>query len=374
MSSDPMNDVPAAAALRAALEQFRADLQHVADADELYALQVRTLGKKGVVTELRKELGSAPAEARKALGQVFNDVKTAIEAELEAWRTTLAERALARELQRFEDLTLPAREERPRGTIHPITATRRALEATFSRLGFAVMHGPHVESERYNFDMLNFRPEHPARDMQDTFFVERPATGATSETRATGENDEDGVVLRTHTSPVQVRSMLGLELPIRVICPGTTFRRDDDATHSPMFHQIEGLCIDRGVTMADLKDTLYRFVSAYFGGELRVRLRPSFFPFVEPGAEFDMQCPFCRDATTGTSRGCSVCKHSGWIELGGAGMVHPNVLEAAGIDPEIWSGWAFGFGIDRMAMLRHDVPDLRSFFEGDIRFLEQFSC
>jgi phenylalanyl-tRNA synthetase alpha chain len=223
-------------------------------------------------------------------------------------------------------------------------------------MGFQILDGPHVECEKYNFDDLNMGPGHPARDMQDTFFVQPRGEGA------------DAPVLRTHTSPVQIRTMLSRTPPVRIVAPGTVFRRDDDATHSPMFHQIEGLCVDEGVSMADLKATLYRFVREFFGADLDVRFRPSYFPFVEPGAEFDIQCPF------GTTRDCHVCKGAGWIELGGSGMVHPAVFEAVGYDPEVYTGWAFGFGIDRMAMLMHAVPHLRLMFEGDVRFLEQFSC
>ena len=249
----------------------------------------------------------------------------------------------------------PLPRRRPAGSLHPITHTRRRLEAVFRQMGFDVVDGPHVEDEKYNFDDLNFQDEHPARDMQDTFFVD-------------GRDEAARLVLRTHPSPVQIRAMLTRPPPVRLVAPGTVFRRDDDATHSPMFHQIEGLCIDRGVGMADLKATLYRFVRAFFGADLQVRLRPSFFPFVEPGAEFDMQCPFCG------GEGCNMCKGAGWIELGGSGMVHPAVLEAVGVDPEVYTGWAFGFGIDRMALMLHTVPHLRLMFEGDVRFLEQFPC
>jgi phenylalanyl-tRNA synthetase alpha chain len=259
-------------------------------------------------------------------------------------RRTLAEQARAHELGRIEDLSLHG--GRPEiGSLHPITQTRRELERIFRRLGFDVAEGPHVESELYNFDMLNIASGHPARDMQDTFFV---------------EGRRDPLVLRTHTSPVQIRTMLRHPPPVRVVALGTVFRRDDDATHSPMFNQIEGLCVDKGVTMADLKATLYRFVEMFFGSSLEVRFRPSYFPFVEPGAEFDVEWPFGGG------------DEQKWLELGGSGMVHPKVLEAVGVDPEVYSGWAFGFGIDRMAMLRHEVPDLRLFFDGDVRFLEQF--
>lgn len=339
------------------LARFRQKLTDVGDANSLYELQVEFLGKKGSVTALRKQMGKLAPEDRKAFGQAFNEVKRSIETELEEKKADLDRLAREADLRRYEDLTFVQAE--PPGTLHPITQTRRALEASFARLGFSVAEGPHVEGETYNFDNLNILPEHPARDMQDTFFVEGRGQG--------------GIVLRTHTSPVQVRTMLTTSPPIRIVAPGTVFRRDDDATHSPMFNQIEGLYVDVGVTMADLKDTLYRFVSDFFGASLKVRFRPSYFPFVEPGAEFDVQCPFCLTAE-GENDGCGVCKGSGFIELGGSGMVHPKVFAACGIDPERYTGWAFGFGIDRMAMLRHEVDHLRHFFEGDVRFLEQFAC
>lgn len=351
-----MDDKP----LASELARFRQKLTEVGDANSLYELQVEFLGKKGSVTALRKQMGKLSPDERKAFGQAFNEVKRTIEAELEGKKADLARLAREADLARFEDLTFV--QSQPSGTLHPITQTRRALEASFARLGFSVAEGPHVESETYNFDNLNILPEHPARDMQDTFFVE-----------GRGGADQAGIVLRTHTSPVQVRTMLTTTPPIRIVAPGTVFRRDDDATHSPMFNQIEGLYVDVGVTMADLKDTLYRFVSDFFGASLKVRFRPSYFPFVEPGAEFDVQCPFCLNDEGGND-GCGVCKGSGFIELGGSGMVHPKVFEACGIDPERYTGWAFGFGIDRMAMLRHKVDHLRHFFEGDVRFLEQFPC
>lgn len=366
MSDDPRDQ------LKTAHEAFEHELLQAADDKALYELQVRYLGKKGLVTQMRGLMGKLPPEDRKGFGQAFNAVKEAIERAVQERRDAIAEAERQRRLAQREDLTMLAR-RRPAGSLHPITHTRRRLEAVFRGMGYDVVDGPHVEHEKYNFDDLNFLAEHPAREMQDTFFVhERPGA------------EPAPLVLRTHTSPVQIRAMLTRRPPVRVIAPGTVFRRDDDATHSPMFHQIEGLCIDRGVGMADLKATLYRFVQAFFGADLQVRLRPSFFPFVEPGAEFDMQCPFCRgpaappgDAIEGAameSKGCNLCKGGGWIELGGSGMVHPAVLEAVGVDPEVYTGWAFGFGIDRMAMLLHGVSHLRLMFEGDVRFLEQFPC
>jgi len=345
--------------LQQELTRFRKELQAVRTEDELYALQVSYLGKKGSVSLLRARLGGLEPDARKEFGSAFNRTKQAILDEVAGRREALHREARALDLDRIEDLTLAKRP--PMGTLHIVTQTRRALERVFLRLGFDVVDGPHVEHEQYNFDDLNIPPDHPARDMQDTFFVEAP------DPRSSRGGE---LVLRTHTSPVQIRTMLQRKPPVRIVVPGTVFRRDDDATHTPMFHQLEGLCVDRGVSMADLKATMYRFVGAFFGPGLEIRFRPSYFPFVEPGAEFDMQCPFCR----GAGGACSVCKGSGWIELGGSGMVHPAVFEAVGYDPEKYTGWAFGFGIDRMAMLLHGVHDLRLLFDGDTRFLEQFPC
>ncbi|MCA9713140.1 MAG: phenylalanine--tRNA ligase subunit alpha [Myxococcales bacterium] len=342
--------------LQQQLEAFERALEGVRDEDSLYALQVAYIGRKGSISLLRRDMGKMSPDQRKQFGVEFNRVKRAIEAGIETRRQFLSDDARRRELERFEDLTMPPR--RPEfGSLHPLTRTRRALASTFRRMGFDVEDGPHVEHGRYNFDFLNFLPDHPARDEQDTFFVE-----------PRGDTSSRELVLRTHTSPIQVRTMLARTPPVRIIALGTVFRRDEDRTHSPMFHQIEGLYVDRGVTMADLKATLLQFTGSFFGPGLDVRLRPSFFPFVEPGAEFDMQCPFCRGAR------CVVCKQTGWIELGGSGMVHPNVLRDCGIDPAVYTGWAFGFGLDRMTMLLHDVPKLRYLFEGDIRFLEQFPC
>ena len=343
--------------LAAEVARFHEAVADVADADALYELQVRFLGKKGSITRLRSQMGAIDPAQRKAFGQAFNAAKQAIEQGLEDRKRALGDVARQAELRREVDLTmLPGR--RPLGTLHPITRTRRELARVFRGLGFDVVDGPHVEHEKYNFDDLNIAPDHPARDMQDTFFAGDRSGRAGS------------LVLRTHTSPVQVRTMLERKPPVRIVAIGTVFRKDEDATHSPMFHQIEGLCVDKGVTMADLKATLYRFVGAFFGADLGVRFRPSFFPFVEPGAEFDIECPFCAPR-----RGhCQVCRGAGWIELGGSGMVHPAVFEACGYDPKAVTGWAFGFGVERMAMMLHDIPDLRLMYEGDVRFLEQFPC
>lgn len=349
-------------ALDEQLAKFRAELEQARDDASLYDLQVRFLGKKGSVTALRKQMGGLAPEQRKVFGQRFNAIKGDLERDIEARRTAIAAAAREADLARTEDLSAVLAGPEL-GSLHPITRTRRRLEDIFAKLGFEVATGPHVETEDYNFDRLNILPGHPARDMQDTFFVRNR------------EGETGDLVLRTHTSPVQVRTMLTQAPPIRIVAPGTVFRRDDDATHSPMFHQIEGLYVDRGVTMADLKATLYRFVGEFFGDELQLRFRPSYFPFVEPGAEFDVECVFCKaERKQNPAANCSVCRGAGWIELGGSGMVHPKVFEACGIDAETYTGWAFGFGIDRMAMLRYGVPHLRTFFEGDLRFVEQYPC
>jgi phenylalanyl-tRNA synthetase alpha chain len=245
------------------------------------------------------------------------------------------------------DVTLPARLPEV-GALHPVTHVRRELEQVFRELGYSVEQGPEVEDDFHNFQALNLPPDHPARDAADTFYL------------------EGGLLLRTHTSPVQIRTMLARRPPIRMICPGRVFRRDWDATHLPMFHQLEALVVDRDISLADLKGTMDTVWSRFFGTGVRTRLRPGYFPFVEPGCEYDVSCPGCG----GT--GCRVCKQSGWLELGGAGMVHPAVFEACGVDPERWSGFAFGLGIDRIAMTRYAVEDLRLLMEGDARFLRQF--
>jgi phenylalanyl-tRNA synthetase alpha chain len=351
------------AQLDAELREFEIAVPAVTSEAELYELQVRFLGKNGSVTKLKQLMGKVPPAERKALGQTYNHVKQTIEDGLARRGQELAEGERARDLERHVDLSCIFDPPRP-GTLHPITQTRRELERVFRQLGFDVADGPHVEAELYSFDKLNIPSDHPARDMQDTFYVGYPDHYA-------GYEGAPSLALRPHTSPVQVRTMLRHGAPVRIISPGTTFRRDDDATHSPMFHQIEGLYVDRNVTMADLKATLYRFVGAFFGARLAVRFRPSYFPFVEPGAEFDIQCPFCFDGSV--NKGCNLCKQAGWIELGGSGMVHPKVFEMCGIDPEVYTGWAFGFGIDRMAMMRHGITHLRHNFEGDLRVLEQFT-
>jgi len=320
---------------------------------EIRAAQARYLGKKGKASELMKALGRLPAAERPAVGEAANRAKAAIEGLIAARLGALGERALAASLARTLDVTLPGR-GLPLGTLHPLTLVRREIEEIFLGLGFEVRTGPWIETEWNNFDALNTPADHPARDMQDTFFV------------------EGGRILRSHTSPVQVRSMLAGPPPIKIIAPGNVFRRDDDATHTPMFPQIEGLCVDRDVSFADLKGTLLHFVRRFFGPDLSIRLRPSFFPFTEPSAEVDAGCYLCGGTGRRGGAGCRLCKGSGWIEIGGSGMVHPNVFRAVGYDPGAVRGFAFGMGMSRMAMLKYGVDDLRAFYENDIRFLDQF--
>jgi phenylalanyl-tRNA synthetase alpha chain len=332
---------------------FAVEIGGLASEQEIRAAQARYLGKKGKLSEAMKALGRLPPAERPAVGEAANRAKGAIEGAVGAALAALSEAGLAADLGRVVDVTLPGR-GRPLGSLHPLTLVRREIEAIFNGLGFEVRTGPWIETEWNNFDALNTPPDHPARDMQDTFFV------------------EGGRILRSHTSPVQIRTMLAAPPPVRIIAPGNVFRRDDDATHTPMFPQMEGLLVDDGVSFADLKGTLLYFVHRFFGPSLGVRLRPSYFPFTEPSAEVDAACYLCGGAGQVGGRSCRLCKGSGWIEIGGAGMVHPNVFRAVGYDPAKVSGFAFGMGLSRMAMLKYGVDDLRSFYEHDVRFLAQF--
>ena len=321
----------------------------VAAADEgaLEDLRVRYLGRRGSLTTILRGLGDLPPEARPVVGQRANAVKAAIEGALEARR--LALRAAARVGLAADrlDSTLPGRPPML-GGLHPLTATLEDILEIFASLGFAVAEGPEVELDYYNFEALNIPKDHPARDMQDTFYI------------------TDEVLLRTHTSPVQVRVMEAQPPPVRVVVPGKVYRRDADVTHSPMFHQVEGLLVDEGVTFADLKGTLTAFVRLFFGEATRLRFRPSYFPFTVPSAEVDISCVICRGA------GCRVCSQGGWLEILGAGMVDPEVFRFVGYDSERFTGFAFGMGVERIAMLRYGIDDIRLFFENDLRFLEQF--
>ena len=321
---------------------------------ELRAAEADLLkGKRSRVAVLNSQLGSLPVEERREAGQVVNGVRARLQAAVDERRAVLEDAERRRRLQE-ERLDLTEVVGRlARGHRHLVTQARDELEDLFVAMGYQVAEGPEVETDWYNFEALNMPPAHPARSMWDTLYVRLGAPESTC--------------LRTHTSPVQIRVMETRELPVHVVMPGRCYRRDTpDARHLPVFHQIEGLVVDRGITFGDLAGTIEAFTTAYFGSAIHSRLRPSFFPFTEPSAEFDVSCIFCE----GT--GCRVCSHSGWIELGGCGMVDPNVFQAVGVDPEEWSGFAFGFGIDRCAMLRHDVDDIRHFITNDVRFLRQF--
>ncbi len=310
--------------------------------------RVRWLGKKGTLTEQLKSLGGLPAAERPAAGQRINEAKERVQAAIEARREALARAEVERELAAGRvDVTLPGRGEQ-RGGLHPVTLARLRIEEIFRRAGFEVATGPEIEDDFHNFEALNFPPNHPARAMHDTFYF------------------PDGRLLRTHTSPVQIRALLSQGAPIAIVAPGRVYRCDSDMTHSPMFHQLEGLKVDENISFANLKAALHGFLQSFFERDLAMRLRPSYFPFTEPSAEVDMSCVFCE------GKGCRTCKYTGWLEIAGCGMVHPNVLMASNIDPERYTGYAWGMGIDRLAMLRYGVSDLRLFFENDLRFLEQF--
>jgi len=329
-------------------EEFLAAIQPLADEQAIRAAHAQFLGKKGKVSELMKELGRLPPGDRPLVGAAVNKVKQRIEDRTAQKLEDLVNAAARADLSRTVDVTLPARPVGG-GHLHLITQVRLEAVQIFSELGFVVADGPQIETDWHTFEALAIPKEHPARDMQDTFYI-------------SGEE----ILLRTHTSPVQVRTMLTQPPPIRIVAPGHAYRRDDDATHSPMFTQIEGLAVDEGLSFADLKGVLIHFVSRFFQRDLTVRLRPSYFPFVEPGAEVDMQCSFCMGS------GCRVCKGTGWVEIGGSGMVDPEVFAQVNIDAEKYTGFAFGMGLERMAMLRHNVNDIKFYYEGDVRFLEQF--
>lgn len=337
-------------AVEALKQQFDADLASVTDLDALTALRDRYLGRKsGLITALFKQMGQLRSEEKPAFGQAVNQLKQAVEAALEARRAELQQQAEQAQLAQDRlDITLPGWRQRW-GHLHPITQLRQRIEAIFVSMGYTVEDGPEVETSFYNFDALNIPPGHPARDSQDTLYL------------------SPDVALRSQTSTVQIRTMQRRRPPLRIIAPGKVFRRDTpDPTHNPMFFQVEGLAVDRMIHMGHLRGTLQEFVRRLFGADLKTRFRPSYFPFVEPGAELDYSCFVCRGA------GCRVCKQTGWIELGGCGMVHPRVLQGVGIDPEEFTGFAFGLGIDRMTALIYGLDDIRLLFENDVRFLEQF--
>jgi phenylalanyl-tRNA synthetase alpha chain len=336
--------------LQQLFQQFSGQLDAAANEQAVRKVYADFGGANGAIRLKQKELiKSAPNDQKRVIGQATNEILQKVDAAFEAALGRLAAQSDARELSRSVDVTLPGRVHRL-GHLHPITLARREIEAIFAQLGFTVAVGPQVETDFHNFEALAMPKDHPARDMQDTFYV----------------HGADDVVLRTHTSPVQIRTMLAKKPPVRIIVPGTVYRRDDDATHSPMFNQVEGLCVDEGITFADLKGVLLHFARRFFGEEIGVRLRPSFFPFTEPSAEIDFSHGTCK------GRGCRTCKNTGWIEIGGSGMVDPEVFRQVGYDSEKYTGFAFGWGIDRMAMLKYGVDNINAFFEGDVRFARQF--
>lgn len=336
--------------LERAVEDARSALSSVSGIEDLEALETRFLGRKGVLTGFLRGISTLPADQRGPFGQAANRHKKALEAAVEVRRDEL--RAASLEGVPDFDPTTPGRRP-PRGHEHPVLSIRREIEDVFLSMGFLVLDGPEVETEHYNFEALNIPGHHPARDMQDTFWLDTAP--------------ETSFVMRTHTSPMQVRAIEQYGVPIRAVVPGRVYRNETcDATHEATFHQVEGLVVDRGISVAHLKGVMGAFLGRLFGREVTVRLRPHYFPFVEPGFELDFQCVHCEGV------GCAVCKKTGWIEMLGCGMVHARVLEAAGADSEEFTGFAFGVGIDRLAMMRHVIEDIRHFHAGDLRFFEQF--
>lgn len=331
-------------------QQAASELAAAQSADKLNELRVKYLGKKGSLTAVLRGLGALTPEERPRVGQIVNDIRSELELLVEKKNNELRQAELALRLASEKiDITLPGRKGMS-GHKHPLTTTLDQIKSIFMRLGFAIEEGPEIETDYYNFEALNLPKDHPARDMQDSFYI------------------TEELLLRTHTSPVQVRTMQNSKpnQPIRIIAPGKVYRRDYDATHSPMFHQVEGLVVDKGISFADLKGTLELFIHEMFGSDVGVRFRPSFFPFTEPSAEVDISCVMCG------SKGCRVCKGTGWLEILGSGMVHPRVLEMSKYDPGQVSGFAFGMGVERIAMLIYGIDDLRLFYDNDLRFLRQF--
>lgn len=325
------------------------EIEDISEPEELEALRIRYLGKKGKLTELLRSMGSCPPEERPAMGMKVNGLRSFLEERIAQKQQELQKKLLEKKLlsERI-DVTVPAKTPEI-GTIHPITAVRNELIEIFMSMGFDVAEGPEVETDHYNFEALNIPEDHPSRDMQDSFYITK------------------NLLLRTQTSAMQIRTMESQKPPIRIICPGRVFRADEvDATHSPVFHQLEGLVVDKDITMCDLSGTLDAFAKKIYGSSAKTRLRPSFFPFTEPSVEVDVSCSECG------GKGCRVCKGTGWVEILGAGMVNPKVLAGCGIDPAVYSGFAFGLGIDRIAVTRYKISDMRLLFENDLRFLEQF--
>jgi phenylalanyl-tRNA synthetase alpha chain len=345
----PTPGVPASASLDELREQFRSEAAAVESRDDWDRLRVRWVGRKqGLLRSLMGRMKEIPPAERRDYGQGVNRLKVEVEGRIEELERELAAaEERAKKAEAAVDVTLPGR--RPAlGTVHPVTLVNREIQAIFAELGYSVADGPEVETDYHNFEALNFPPDHPARETQDTFFL------------------DNGRLLRTHTSPVQIRTMLAREAPpIRVICPGRVYRNDNDLRHSPMFHQVEGLAVAEGITFGDLKGTLEAFVHRLFSDDTEVRLRPSFFPFTEPSAEVDVTCAACKGS------GCATCSGTGWMEILGCGMVDPRVLAECGIDPDRYTGFAFGLGIDRVAMNRYGIPNIRTLFDNDERLLRQ---
>ena len=338
-----------AATLQELKDSALARIAQATTLEELEAIRVEAVGRKGILANAGKDMAKVAKEERAAMGQLLNAVKTAIESALDAKTTSFAAAALNERLaSEWVDLTLPAPGVKP-GALHPVTQVQRYLEEVFTSMGFAVLSGPEVETEFHNFDALNIPPTHPARDMQDTFWL------------------EGGNLLRTHTSPVQVRGMKRLGAPLRMIAPGRVFRNEEvDPSHEHTFYQLEGMMVDREVSVAHMLYFMKTLLKEIFQRDVTVRLRPGYFPFVEPGFELDIQCSLCG------GNGCAVCKQTGWVELLPCGLVHPNVLRAGGIDPHEWNGFAFGLGLTRLAMMRYGIDDIRLLQSGDLRFLNQF--
>ena len=335
--------------LKAIMARVTEELKNIQDTGALEQLRVSVMGKKGELTQILRGMGSLPAEERPAMGQLVNQTRAALEQAMEERLQVLSEMDKQKRLEQEKiDVTLPGK-TRSAGSLHPMNVVLSDLLDIFTGMGFEVVEGPEVEFDHYNFELLNLPKNHPARDAQDTFYI------------------EDNIVLRTHTSPVQARIMTTRKPPIRIVCPGRVYRADEvDATHSPVFHQMEGLVIDENVSIGDLKGTLDTFARKLYGEGVTTRFRPSFFPFTEPSAEVDVTCAACK------GKGCRMCKGTGWIEVLGAGMVNPKVLEMCGIDPTKYSGFAFGMGIERLTILKYNVPDMRYLYENDLRFLSQF--
>ena len=334
--------------IKALKEQMEAALGSVESKEQLGEFWQNFLGKKGSIADLMKGLGSVPKEERPNVGKTINEFKNQVEARYQEMKNKMDELELAaRNKSEQVDITMPAK-MRPAGGLHPLTVTENEMIDVFAGMGFEIYDGPEIEDDDHNFTRLNVAKNHPARDMQDTFYV------------------AEDILLRTHTSPGQIRVMDAKKPPIKMLAPGRVFRSDSDATHSPMFHQMEGLVVDKGITLCDLQGMLDKFVQALFGADVKTRLRPSYFPFTEPSVEVDVSCFECG------GKGCPLCKHTGWIEVLGAGVVHHSVLENCGIDPNVYSGFAFGIGIERIAMLKYGINNIGLMFENDLRFLKQF--